>query len=178
MFYTYLWLREDGTPYYVGKGSGRRAFMNENHNVKRPEHRYLILVQEFPTEEDAFIAEVFLIAYYGRKDRKKGPLLNFSDGGESGTAGAIPWNKGLKHTEDTKRKIKETCKALEENIGTRVKGKPWSAARRSAHISRKGIPWTAKRRAVVITEKARENMGLSHKGKPWSDARRKRYEEG
>jgi hypothetical protein len=75
-FYTYMWLREDGTPYYIGKGKGNRAFR------KGSPPRDRILIQEFPSEEDAFAAEVFLIAYYGRKDLNTGILRNRTDGGE------------------------------------------------------------------------------------------------
>ena len=81
-FYTYLWLREDGTPYYVGKGSGTRAWR------KGTPHRDRVLVQEFPSEEDAFLAEKFLIAFYGRKDLSEGCLINLTDGGD-GASGAV-----------------------------------------------------------------------------------------
>jgi hypothetical protein len=47
-----------------------------------PSDRNRILVQPHPSEKDAFAAEVFLIAYYGRKDLGTGILRNRTDGGE------------------------------------------------------------------------------------------------
>jgi hypothetical protein len=87
IYYTYLWLRYDGTPYYVGKGTRNRAFR------KGGPPRDRILIQEYPSEEDAFAAEIFLIAYYGRKDIGTGCLINHTDGGE-GQVGVIAWNTG------------------------------------------------------------------------------------
>ena len=80
-FYTYLWLREDGTPYYVGKGHGGRAGKSHRNVGKAPSHER-ILAQSFPSEQDALAAEQFLISFYGRKDLDTGCLINFSDGGE------------------------------------------------------------------------------------------------
>jgi hypothetical protein len=81
-FYTYLWLRYDGTPYCVGKGKGNRAYDNHSHRVNAPVGEGRILVQEFPSEEAAFVAEKFLISYYGRLDIGTGCLRNRTDGGE------------------------------------------------------------------------------------------------
>ena len=93
MFYTYLWLREDGTPYYVGKGTGNRAFESDGHKCRRPKCKEDILLQRFSTEENAFEAEKFLIAYYGRADKKQGCLRNLTDGGEGVSVGS-PRNSG------------------------------------------------------------------------------------
>jgi hypothetical protein len=105
MFYTYLWLREDGTPYYVGKGSGNRAFTSWSHGVHKPVTKERIIVQEFDSEEDAFEAEKFLISYYGRLDLGTGCLRNLTDGGEN-----PPSHFGRKKTEEHKRKISEAQK--------------------------------------------------------------------
>jgi hypothetical protein len=106
MFYTYLWLREDGTPYYTGKGSGNRAYNPNGHRVKKPfDDR--IIVQEFECEEDAFFAEKFLIALYGRTDNGTGCLSNLTDGGEN-----PPSWKGVKRTEENIRKSAEARTGL------------------------------------------------------------------
>ena len=87
-FYSYLWLREDWTPYYVGKGSGKRAFTRVGHTVNPPKDRMRILVFPKANEVEAFESEKALIAAFGRKDLGTGCLRNRTDGGE-GNSGRI-----------------------------------------------------------------------------------------
>src|SRR5271166_3749516 len=100
-FYTYLWLRGDGTPYYVGKGHGRRAWVSHKKTRQyRPEFDSRITVQYWTTEQEAFEKEKWYIQLFGREDRGTGILLNRTDGGEGSNTFL-----GRKHTEEAKRKI-------------------------------------------------------------------------
>ena len=109
MYYTYLWLREDGTPYYVGKGKGNRAFTSNGHGVHKPKHKERVVIYPAESERDAFEAEIALIWYYGRRDLGTGCLRNLTDGGEGSSGvseasrkkmsdakkGHTSWNSGL-----------------------------------------------------------------------------------
>jgi NUMOD3 motif len=90
MYYTYMWLREDRTPYYVGKGKEDRAFTGCSHNVKCPP-RDRIVIYPASSEAEAFETEIALIWYYGRKDLGQGCLRNMTDGGDK-----PPSRKGIK----------------------------------------------------------------------------------
>ena len=83
IFYTYAYLRKgDRTPYYIGKGRGKRAY-DSSHNVKVPDDKdRIIFLKQNLTEEEAFNHEKYMIAVLGRKDLGTGILRNMSDGGE------------------------------------------------------------------------------------------------
>ena len=86
-FYTYAYLREDGTPYYIGKGKGRRAYRKRHKGIKPPKNIAKILyLKQNLTEEEAFKHEIYMIAVFGRKDLGTGILHNKTNGGE-GTSG-------------------------------------------------------------------------------------------
>ena len=108
-FYVYHWLREDGTPYYVGKGQTNRAF--EKRRKYRPPVDRIKIVKDNLTEQQALDLEVKEISKYGRKDLGTGILRNKTDGGDGVTPsietrlklslalkgknkGNTPWNKG------------------------------------------------------------------------------------
>jgi len=88
-FYTYAYLREDKTPYYIGKGNGRRAYKRNGRPCGVPKDKSkIIFLKQNLTEEEAFKHEIYMIAVFGRKDLGTGILHNKTGGGE-GSSGAI-----------------------------------------------------------------------------------------
>ena len=138
-FYTYMYLRGDATPYYVGQGTGNRAF--ESHRGAKPPRlstskysrydRSRVLIQSHPNKADALTAEKFLIAYYGRKDLGTGILHNLTDGGDVGPT-------GHKHTAEALAKISAASVGNTHCVGKTSwnKGKTWSELAKQMRLAK------------------------------------------
>jgi hypothetical protein len=81
-YYCYFYLREDGTPYYVGKGCNSRINNKYHPGISLPPPERRIKVHQNLTEEEALEKEKYYIKKYGRKDLGTGILYNRTDGGE------------------------------------------------------------------------------------------------
>jgi NUMOD3 motif len=127
-YYTYLWLRDNATPYYVGKGSGERAFTHHKQQSQcqyRPRYDSRIFVQYWESEEKAIEMEKWYIKLFGREDLGTGILHNKTEGGD-GASGWIPSEetrrnmsragKGKPKSEEHRKKIGEAqkCRVFSE----------------------------------------------------------------
>lgn len=80
-YYVYVYLREDGTPYYVGKGKDDR-WKQKSHSVKIPPIERVIFPLQNVDEETALNEEINLISKWGRLNNNTGILENKTDGGD------------------------------------------------------------------------------------------------
>jgi NUMOD3 motif len=174
-FYVYCYLRSRnsstgrvGTPYYVGKGCGGRAFRKAKKTCPVPTDKLCVT---FPglgmSEIDALQLEVFLIYLYGRKDLGTGILLNRTNGGE-GTSGAkITSRKRVQHSEETKRKMSSVHKGQRKSpeMITKLRARRLSeGTRHKISVANKGKPAHNKgKRGKPHSEETRLKMSLARK---------------
>ena len=119
-YYTYAYLREDGTPYYIGKGKGDRAYRKHWRSKSKggyftpPEKERILILKNNLTEDEAYKHEIYMIEILGRKDLGTGILRNMSSGGKGGK-GVPAWNKGGTIPEHQKEINRQMMKKRYEN---------------------------------------------------------------
>jgi general stress protein YciG len=91
-FYTYAYLRKNGTPYYIGKGIRDRIHNPLHNSIHLPPKERRIFLKQNLTEEEAFKHEIYMIAVFGRIDLGTGILRNMTNGGQ-GVSGRIVCEK-------------------------------------------------------------------------------------
>jgi hypothetical protein len=179
-YYTYAYLREDGTPYYIGKGKGRRAFLKHSGFYPPSKERILFLKKNI-TEEEAFGHEIYMISIFGRKDLGTGILHNKTDGGD-GCSGKIMTEKDIENrrkgrlgkplSESHKKKIAEANRGIPKTMtekrrqsdiekGLRARGKPKQkhseeTRRKISEATQGRIPWNKGLKGVQKNPRARK----------------------
>jgi hypothetical protein len=165
-YYTYAYLRKDGTPYYIGKGEKDRIYKKGKNEIRPPKNKSrVIFLKQNLTEEEAFKHEIYMIVVFGRKDLGTGILRNRTNGGE-GFSGAI-------HTPETKAKISAAMKGENspnygKTLSPETKRKLSEAHKGKTHSEETRTKISAAQKGKTLSPETRAKMSATRKDTPRS----------
>lgn len=189
-FYVYAYLRSSdsntakaGTPYYIGKGTGKRAWVKHKFVHVPSDKSKIVILENNLSNIGACALERRYIRWFGKKTDGSGILINSLDGGD----GAIgPKSKetrlkmskaqiGKKHTKESKLKIAASAKTQKHSEETKTKIsaskigiKKSEETKEKMSNSKKNIPRSEETRAKISAtlKKKRSSIPLDNSVPP------------